>query len=78
MLRNLLMMVVILASGISVLGQNKTYESPDKSLRVVLIPVRMKGYAADESRVEIRTLGGRVLRWRSFASRDHNHGEEIL
>ena len=70
-------MVVILASGVSVLAQNKTYESPDKNLRSVVIPVGMKGYAAYESRVEIRTFGGRVLRWRSFASPDHSHGEGV-
>ena len=77
MQKKILMLVIILASGSSVFAQEKTYASPDKRLRGILIPVENKGSAAYESRLEIRTAGGRVLRWRSFASPDHNHGEGV-
>ena len=77
MSKKLLLIVVMLAGGIPALSQGKSYGSPDKSLSAVIIPVGMKGYETYESRVEIRTSAGRLLRWRSFASPGHNHGEGV-
>jgi len=73
----LLSIVLLLLSGISVLAQRTIYESPDRSRKVVIIPVGIKGYETYESRVEVRTSGRRLLQLRSFASRDHNHGEGV-
>ena len=69
--------VLLLVSSISVLAQSTVYESPDKSLKAVIIPVGMKGYEIYESRIEVHTSGRRLLQRRSFASSDHNHGEGV-
>jgi len=61
----------------SVLAQSTIYESPNKSLKAIIIPAGMKGYETYESRIEVHTSGGRLLRRRSFASSDQNHGEGI-
>jgi hypothetical protein len=66
--------VLLLASGLPVFAQNRIYPSPDQRLRAVIIPVGKKGFGAQESRIEIRDAGGRLLRWRSFASADGEHG----
>ena len=58
-------------------AQVNSYQSPNKKLRAVIVPVGAKGYETYESRVEIRSSAGRLLRWKSFQSRDHNHGEGV-
>ena len=77
MLRTIFAAVVILGSGTGLLAQNGSFESPDRKLRAVIIPVGGPGYETHESRVEIRTQTGRLLWQRSFASQDHNHGEGV-
>ena len=77
MLAKLATIVLLLVPSISVLAQNTIYESPDKSLKAVIIPVGIKGYEASESRIEVHTSGRRLLQRRSFASSDHNHGEGV-
>jgi hypothetical protein len=69
--------VLLLASGLPVFAQNRIYPSPDQRLRAVIIPVGRKGFEALESRIEIRDAGGRLLRWRSFASADGEHGRVL-
>ncbi len=58
-------------------AQTKSFDSPNKTTRAVIIPVGAKGYEAYESRVDIRSASGRLLRRKSFQSRDHNHGEGV-
>ena len=58
-------------------AQRKSYESPNKKLRALIIPVGAKGYEASESRIEIRSIRGRLLRRKSLASGDHNHGQGV-
>ena len=58
-------------------AQPKSIASPNKRTRAVIIPVGAKGYEASESRVEIRSASGRLLRRKSFQSHDHNHGEGV-
>jgi hypothetical protein len=77
MIRKTLSSLVILISGIVVVGQTKSYESPRKTIRALIVPVGAKGYETYESRVEIRSSSGALLRRKSFASRDHNHGEGV-
>ncbi len=72
-----LTIVAILAGSIPVFAQSKVYKSPHKELQVLIIPVGEKGDEAYESRIEIRTSRGRLMRQRSFASQDHNHGEGV-
>jgi hypothetical protein len=69
--------IFLLVSCFSVLAQNTIYKSPRNDLTAVIIPIGMKGYGSYESRIEIYRSGRRLLRWRSFASLDHNHGEGI-
>jgi hypothetical protein len=57
--------------------QNKTHYSPNKGLRPIVIPVGNKGFEDQESRIEIRDSAGKLLRWRSFASSDGEHGRGI-
>src|SRR6266446_5664173 len=61
----------------SVPPQSRTYDSPDKRLRVIVIAVGQRGYKWYESRVEIRTSNGTVLRYRSFSSIDGEHGKGV-
>lgn len=53
------------------------YKSPDATICVWVIPVGKKGYEDQESRIEVRSSGGRLLRWRSFASVDGEHGRGV-
>jgi hypothetical protein len=69
--------VAILASCISVFAQTKVYTSTNNHLKALVIPVGAKGYETFESRVEIRSSRGRLMRKQSFASTDHNHGAGV-
>jgi hypothetical protein len=57
-------------------AQPKSIDSPNKRTRAVIIPVGAKGCEASD-RVEIRSESGRLLRRKSFQSRDPNHGEGV-
>jgi hypothetical protein len=67
--------IVFMVAG--AFAQAKSFDSPNKTTRAVIIPVGAKGYEAYESRVDIRSASGRLLRRKSFQSRDHNHGEGV-
>ncbi len=69
-----LMISFLLASSFPVFAQNKIYRSADNKLRAVIIHVGKKNFEDQESRLEIRNARGRLLRWRSFASSDGEHG----
>jgi len=58
-------------------AQIRSYQSANKKLRALIVPVGAKGYETSESRVEIRSPTGTLLRRKSFASPDHNHGQGI-
>jgi len=67
--------IVLMVAG--AFAQTKSFDSPNKTTRAVIIPVGAKGYEASESRVDIRSASGRLLRRKSFQSRHHNHGEGV-
>src|SRR6266571_1087705 len=67
--------IVLMVAG--AFAQTKSFDSPNETNRAVIIPVGAKGYEASESRVDIRSTSGRLLRRKSFQSRDHNHGEGV-
>ena len=67
--------ILLLVSAAS--GQTKSYDSPNKAIRALIVPVGAKGCEASESRVDIRSSSGKLLQRRSFASKDHNHGEGV-
>ena len=69
MIRKTLLFLAILISGVVAFAQTKSYESPNKTIRALIVPI------GAESRVEIRSASGALLRRRNFTSPDHNHGE---
>ena len=77
MLGKTLPILSILLTSAVALAQTRTYESPRKTIRALIVPVGARGYATYESRVELRSSSGTLLRSKSFASRDHNHGEGV-
>ena len=57
--------------------RNGEYPSPDGALVARIRPIGKSGWEWSESRIEIRARSGRVLRYVSFASEDHEHGEGV-
>jgi hypothetical protein len=53
------------------------YLSPDGALVARVMPVGKSGRDWAETRIEIRTRGGRLLRFVSFESADTEHGEGV-
>ena len=53
------------------------YQSPDGALVARVLPIGGPGWEWSESRIEIRTRGGRLLRYVSFAFPGHQHGEGV-
>src|SRR5689334_10528102 len=52
----------------------KTYRSPDRKVKAIILSVGKKGYEELESRIEIRSAVGRLYRLKGFASADGEHG----
>jgi len=69
MIRRTLPAIAILISGVVAVAETKSYESPSKRIRALIVPV------GAESRVEIRSRSGALLRQRNLVSPDQNHGE---
>jgi hypothetical protein len=64
--------VVVVASA-----QTKSYESPNKKLRALIVPVGLRRSEASGSRIEIRSNTGTVLRRKSLASANHFPGQGV-
>ena len=77
MFKAALLILAFLFSGIATPGQTKSWESPNKAIRAVIIPVGAAGYENSESRIEIRSAVGKLLQSLNLASADHNHGEGV-
>jgi hypothetical protein len=71
MIRRTLTALVVLISSAVAFGQTKSYESPGKPIQALIVPVGV------ESRVEIRSASGVLLRRKNFASPDQSHGERV-
>ena len=67
----------VLLTCVAAFAQTKSYYSPSGTTHALIIPVGAQGYEIYESRVDIRSSSGRLLQRKSFASRDHNHGEGV-
>lgn len=72
-----LLICSLASSAIFVQKQNRIYYSPDRALSAIVIPVGKKGFEEQESRIEIRDGAKTLLRWRSFASSDGEHGRGV-
>lgn len=57
--------------------KTQTYAPADNAIRVLVIPVGKKGFENQESRIEVRSSNGRLLRWKSFGSADGEHGRGV-
>jgi len=77
MFTRILPCVSILLMAVGGSGQTKSYDSPTKTIQALVVPVGGKGYETYESRVDIRSSSGVLLRSKSFRSHDHNHGEGV-
>jgi len=58
-------------------AQTKSYESPNKKLRALIVTVGLRRSDASGSRVEIRSNAGTVMRRKSFAPANHNPGQGV-
>jgi hypothetical protein len=72
MLKAALPIVLMLAAGTVSSGQTKSFVSPHKGIRALIVSV------GRESRVEIRSRLGSLLRRKDFTSPDRSHGEGII
>jgi|SRR5271169_97367 len=57
--------------------ESKTVRSPDKSIVAKIISTGKREDAGSESRIEIRTVKGKLLCSKSYLSDDHSHGDQI-
>lgn len=64
--------VFVLASA-----QTKSYESPDKKLRALIVPVGLQRAETSGSRIEIRSNRGTVLRRKSLTPANHDAGQVV-
>ena len=71
MLRLALPILFIGVTGGAASAQTKTFVSPHTGIRVLITSV------ASESRVDVRSANGGLLRRKDFMSRDHSHGETV-
>lgn len=63
--------LLLLVSSVSVFGQTKSYVSAHKGIRALVVPV------GTESRVEVRSSAGVLLRRKDLTSRDQQHGQRV-
>ena len=77
MFKGALLVLACLFGPVATLGQTKSFESPNKAIRVVIIPIGATGFENSESRIEIRSARGKLLRRLNLASADHKHGEGV-
>jgi hypothetical protein len=71
MFKHSLSILFILASGVASVAQTKSYVAPHNGARARIVAV------GPESRVDIGSSAGSLLRRKDFTSRDQNHGEVV-
>jgi hypothetical protein len=67
----ILPILILLVSSVNTFGQTKSYVSAHKGIQALVVPV------GTESRVEVRSSTGVLLRRRNFTSPDQQHGERV-
>ena len=73
-IQKFLALAFLLSIARSAQAQTTLFTSHDKSTVALILSVGKKGHESAESRIEIRNVEGRTLRWKSFVSRDGAHG----
>jgi hypothetical protein len=76
--RPVLITMIVMLGSVCVRTQSSLFPSPGKGLIATVIPAGKRGFETRESRIEIRYTKGRLIRQRSFASIDGNHGRSIV
>lgn len=76
-MRLVLITMILMLGSVCVRTQSKFFPSPGGGLMATVIPAGRKGFENRESRIEIRRGNGRLIRPRSFASIDGQHGRSI-
>jgi hypothetical protein len=72
-------LAIVGAASAATVAKPITKISPDYNLHAVILPVgKEKGYENYESRVEIRSLSGRLLCEEDFSSEDGEHGYGVF
>jgi hypothetical protein len=75
--RMVLITMMVMLGSVCVRTQSGVFPAPGDGLIATVIPAGKKGFESRESRIEIRRANGRLMRQRSFASIDGNHGRSI-
>jgi hypothetical protein len=75
--RLVLTTMILMLGSVRVRTQSSFFPSTGGALTAKVIPAGKKGFENRESRIEIRRASGRLIRQRSFASTDGNHGGSI-
>jgi len=71
MLKLILLILFILVTSVASFGQTKAYVSAHEGIRAWVVPV------GPESRVDVRSASGMLLRRKDLTSRDQRHGEHV-
>ena len=71
MLKLILLIPFIFVSSVVGFGQTKAYVSAHEGIRAWVVPV------GSESRVDVRSASGMLLRRKDLTSRDQRHGEHV-
>ena len=69
--KSTLPILFLLVSSVSAFGQTKSYVSAHNGIHALVVPV------GTESRVEVRSSAGLLLRRKDLTSRDQQHGERV-
>ena len=77
LMRIILITIVVMFGSVCVRTQSSFFPSPRGGLIATVSPAGRKGFENRESRIEIRRANGNLIRQRSFASIDGNHGRSI-
>ena len=76
-LRTALITMTLMLGSVSVRAQASFFPSPGGGLTATVIPAGKKGFENRESRIEIKRANGRLIRQRSYASSDGQHGRSV-
>jgi hypothetical protein len=76
-LRMALITTTLMLGSVCVRTQARFFPSPGGGLTARVIPAGKNGFENRESRIEIKRANGRLIRQRSFASRDGQHGRRV-
>ena len=76
-MRMVLTPMIVMLGSVCVRTQSGLFTAPSGGLIAKVTPAGKKGFENRESRIEIRRANGGLIRRRSFASIDSNHGRSI-